>query len=121
MNLPGKLWKKYQVYLACSICYWGYAVPKIYDMSSNGYAALGGWDAVTQMYPVMLYISRMIRNFMSNLTVPLFELSLGMGDDLITALNWHGFGDPFYLLSALIPEASFTLFLFVFCFILGSI
>ena len=124
MKFPGKLWKKYQVYLAYSICYWGYAVPKIYDMSSNGYAALGGWDAVTQMYPVMLYISRMIRNFMSNLTVPLFELSLGMGDDLITALNWHGFGDPFYLLSALIPETSFPFFysfLFYFRVYLGGI
>lgn len=120
MNLARKLWKRYQVYLVYTMCYWGFAIFKIYDMSSNGYAALGGWDAVTQMYPAMMYISRMIRSFISNLTIPLFELSLGMGDDLITALNWYGFGDPFYLLSALIPESSLPFFI-RFCFILGFI
>lgn len=124
MNLAGKLWKKYQVYLVYTICYWIFAALKIYDMSSNGYAALGGWDAVTQMYPTMMYISRMLRGFLTNLTVPLFELSLGMGDDLITALNWHGFGDPFYLMSAFIPESSlpfFYSFLFYFRVYLGGI
>lgn len=124
MTLVSKFWKQYQVYLVYSICYWIFAILKIYDMSSHGYAALGGWDAVTQMYPVMMYISRMLRGFLSNLTVPLFELSLGMGDDLITALNWYGFGDPFYLISAFILESNlpfFYSFLFYFRVYFGGI
>jgi len=79
-------------------------------MYKYGYVALGGWDAVTQMYPVMLYVSRAVRGFFAHLVIPLFELKLGMGDDLITALNWHGFGEPFYLLTALVPEAYLPFF-----------
>ena len=93
-------------------------------MYKYGYVALGGWDAVTQMYPVMLYVSRAVRGFFAHLVIPLFELKLGMGDDLITALNWHGFGEPFYLLTALVPEAYlpfFYTFLFYLRVYLGGI
>lgn len=99
-----------KVYLIYSICYLGFIIPKIIDISRKGLAAFGGWDAITQMYPVMLYVNRMIRGFIDKMTVPLFELSLGMGDDLITALNWHGFGDPFYLLAALVPDSGLPYF-----------
>lgn len=99
-----------------SVCFWGFIIPKTYDMYKYGYVALGGWDAVTQMYPVMLYVSRAVRGFFAHLVIPLFELKLGMGDDLITALNWHGFGEPFYLLTALVPEAYLRSFI-RFCFI----
>lgn len=101
-----KIWNQQtKAYLVYSVCFWGFIIPKTYDMYQYGYVALGGWDAVTQMYPVMLYVSRAVRGFFSHLVIPLFELKLGMGDDLITALNWHGFGEPFYLLTALVPEA----------------
>ncbi len=107
-----------------SVCFWGFIIPKTYDMYKYGYVALGGWDAVTQMYPVMLYVSRAVRGFFAHLVIPLFELKLGMGDDLITALNWHGFGEPFYLLTALVPEAYlpfFYTFLFYLRVYLGGI
>ena len=113
-----KVWnQRTKAYLVYSVCFWGFIIPKTYDMYKYGYVALGGWDAVTQMYPVMLYVSRAVRSFFAHLVIPMFELKLGMGDDLITALNWHGFGEPFYLLTALVPE-SFLPFFYTFLFYL---
>ena len=34
----------------------------------------------------------------------MFDLSLGMGEDIITTLNFYGLGDPLTLLAALVPE-----------------
>lgn len=122
--------KQFKIYLSFFICFWGFIIPKTYDMYKYGYVALGGWDSVTQMYPVMLYVSRMIRGFFeaflsgNTYVIPMFEINLGMGDDLITALNWHGFGDPFYLLTALVSENNlpfFYTFLFYLRVFLGGI
>lgn len=124
-NIITKIWnQRIKAYLAYSLCFWGFIIPKTYDMYKYGYVALGGWDAITQMYPVMLYVTRMIRGFFKNPTIPLFELSLGMGDDLITTLNWHGFGDPFYLLTVFVSESNlpfFYTFLFYFRVYLGGL
>lgn len=115
---------KTKIYLIYSICFWGFIIPKTYDMYKYGYAAFGGWDAVTQMYPVMIYVSKMIGRVLESMVIPMFELSLGMGDDLITALNWHGFGEPFYVLTAFVSESNlpyFYTFLFYLRVYLGGI
>lgn len=117
-------------YLLFTICFWIFAGPLIYNMSKNGYAAFGGWDAITQIYQVMLYTSRLIKEFFGALfsggdfSFPMVEWGLGMGDDVIAALNWHGFGDPFYLLTVFVQEEHlpyFFSFLFYLRVYLGGI
>ncbi len=72
--------------------------------------ATGGWDGITQMYPVMVYTRRVLLQFFQSLfngagfSFPMIEWTLGMGDNTISALNWHGFGDPLYF---------FTIFLHI--------
>lgn len=117
-------------YVVFTIVYWLLIGPLIYDMSKFGFAAFGGWDSITQIYQVMLYISRLIKKFFNALfgggsfTFPMVEWNLGMGDDVIAALNWHGFGDPFYLLTIFVNEEQlpyFFTFLFYFRVYLGGI
>ena len=117
-------------YLLFTICFWILIGPLIYKISKLGLASFGGWDAVTQHFPVFLYISRLLKNLISSLfqgagfTLPLIEWNIGMGDDVITSLNWYGFGDPFYLLTIFVREEYlpyFFTFLFYFRVYLGGI
>ena len=117
-------------YILFTICFWAMIGPLIYKISNIGLAAFGGWDAITQIYQVMLYTSRVLKEFFGalfgegNFTFPMVEWSLGMGDDVISALNWHGLGDPFYLLTVFVQEKNlpyFFTFLFYFRVYLGGI
>lgn len=124
--------EKYKLnkYVLYAICFWLFIGPLIYKISKLGLATFGGWDAITQTYQVMLYTSRLVKEFISALlgdgsfTFPMIEWNLGMGDDVIVALNWYGFGDPFYLLTAFIEEEHLPYFfswLFYFRVFLGGI
>lgn len=65
-------------------------------------------DGHTQHYPALAYIGRYLRqlawNFLhGDFSIPLFDLSLAMGGDVISTLNYYGFGDPLNLLSVFTP------------------
>lgn len=65
-------------------------------------------DGRNTHYPTLVYVGRYLRQVVLNLlhgkpAIPLFDLSLGMGSDIIATLNYYGFGDPLYLLSAFVP------------------
>ncbi len=61
-------------------------------------------DGTDQYYMSFLYFGKYlreaVRGFLSgNLTLPVYDLSIGMGEDILGALNYYGFGDPLYLVS----------------------
>ncbi len=65
---------------------------------------LGSTDGINQHYRAMLYISDLYKNVLSSLIhgridIPMYDLNIGMGDDILTTLNYYGLGDPFYLLT----------------------
>lgn len=65
-------------------------------------------DGRNQHYPVLIYVGRYLRQIVINLLhgkieIPLFDLNLAMGGDIITTLNYYGFGHPLYLLAAFVP------------------
>lgn len=65
-------------------------------------------DGQTQHYPTLVYIGCYLRQIVANLlhgelAIPLFDLNLAMGSDVIATLNYYGFGNPLYLLSAFVP------------------
>lgn len=65
-------------------------------------------DGRIQHYPTLIYIGRYLRQIVLNLfhgelSIPLFDLNLAMGGDIIATLNYYGFGNPLYLLSAFVP------------------
>ena len=65
-------------------------------------------DGRTQHYPFLVCLGRLLRQVFRNLVsgkveLPMFDLSLGIGDDIIGLLNVHGDTNPMTLLSALVP------------------
>lgn len=67
-------------------------------------------DALGQYYPAFLYVGKYWREVLSNLlagnlALPRFDLAIGMGEDVIGAMNYYGFGDPINVL-ALFANAS---------------
>ena len=61
---------------------------------------IGTDDSFNQEFPLFIYIGRYIRNLLKG-TVWQFDFRIGLGDDVIAALNWHGFGDIFQTVGAL--------------------
>ena len=77
------------------------------SVALRGNSLVQNGDGLNEYYPILIYISKYIRSFIPNLlsgNLPMFDASIGFGDDVIGTLNWFGFGDVFTLLSALFPE-----------------
>lgn len=67
-------------------------------------------DDFAQHYPFLIAIGRWWRAFFADpLHAPLFDFSLGFGEDFIGGLNYYGLGDPLTVLSALFaPERTYV-------------
>ncbi len=61
-------------------------------------------DGLGQYYTSFLYIGQYLRKYFfnclrGNVALPLFDISIGMGEDVIGTLNYYGFGDPLNILA----------------------
>ena len=56
-------------------------------------------DGLGQYYPAFLYIGQYIREFLSTGKLQSFDLSIALGEDVFSALNYYGLGDPLNILS----------------------
>ena len=70
----------------------------------NGKSLIWSIDNIGQFYPVFRYIGQYIRSIFSNISggnfhLPTYDLSIGMGENIVGSLNYYGFGDPLNLLS----------------------
>lgn len=75
----------------------------------NGKSFIWDYDGIKQHYAALCYLGNYYREIFSGMVrgdfvLPMFDLSLGMGEDIITTLNFYGLGDPLTLLAALVPE-----------------
>ncbi|MCR4746463.1 MAG: YfhO family protein [Lachnospiraceae bacterium] len=68
-------------------------------------------DGLAQHYLALLYCSRFLKTIIGTLitshrlVIPMWDMSIGFGADIFTSMHYYGLGDPFTLLSALVPEA----------------
>ena len=63
-------------------------------------------DSYNGYYPGFAYIGRYLRALPISLLkgqIPIYDFSIGFGENIIEALNWGGFGDPFNLISVFFP------------------
>ena len=73
-------------------------------------------DSYTQHLKAMVFISRWYRQSLRALLtghwreISTYSFTLGYGSDALSALAYYGVGDPFYLLSALVPAKYIYLF-----------
>lgn len=65
---------------------------------------IGNDDSFNQEFPVFIYIGKYLRDMLSG-SFRQYDFRIGLGDDVIAALNWHGFGDLFQIVSCLFPIA----------------
>lgn len=76
----------------------------------NGKSLIWDYDGIKQHYAALVYLGRYYREIFSgflrgDFVIPMFDLSLGMGEDIITTLNFYGLGDPLTLLATFVPDA----------------
>lgn len=108
---------KYVIY---SILYWVMTGVLLYRISALGLCTIGTSDAIAQHYPAMSYIRRLWIDFFSAIfhgdhgTFPMIDFTVGMGENTISALNYYGLGDPFYLLTMLSSQENLPYFYSVF-------
>ena len=68
-------------------------------------------DSLQQYYAAfqyfITYVHKVIRTFISTgqLHLPMWDFSIGMGGDILTALNYYVIGDPLNLLAVFVPAA----------------
>ena len=73
-------------------------------------------DSYTQHLKAMIFISRWYRQTIRALlhfdfaAISTYSFSIGYGSDALSTLAYYGVGDPFYLLSALVPAKYIYLF-----------
>ena len=68
----------------------------------KGKSLIENGDGFNQSFPLFVYIGQWLRACLRG-EIRLFDFRLGLGDDIIYALNWHGFGDITQILSAVVP------------------
>lgn len=65
-------------------------------------------DGLSQHFSALAYYGKWIREFVGNLLsghfkIPMWEMSLGYGADILATLNYYAIGDPLNLLYGLVP------------------
>ena len=76
--------------------------------SFQNFSIINGGDGMNQFFPAFVYCGKYIREILQGILHGKFYLTqydfcIGMGDGIIPALNGYGVGDPFILLSSLVP------------------
>ncbi len=76
----------------------------------NGKTFVWDSDGVTQHFNALLYYRSWLREILKNLLVehrleiPLWDLNIGYGSDILTTLHYYAYGDPLNLLSVFVPK-----------------
>lgn len=93
--------------------YIGYTLEYIISVSAlikilGSFSFITTGDGYNQYYPVMVYCGKYFRELFKGIIhgkmlFKQFDFSIGLGEGIIPALNYYGFGDPFFVLSALFP------------------
>lgn len=110
-----KVWKlekknEYWLWYSVLFCILSFVIFLPFFLRGNGFIRDG--DGYNQTYPVLIYIGKYLREWVSDgFQIKDFDFSLGLGEGVISALSWLGFGDVFTLLSAFVaPEHTEQLF-----------
>ncbi len=80
-------------------------------------------DGIRQHYASLAYFGQYLREILYNLFVnhtleiPMWDLHIGYGSDIITTLHYYVFGDPLNLLSVFVPQR-YTEYLYDFLLVL---
>lgn len=117
--------KKY--YLSYTIIFFIISAIIFLPFLIRGRSFVNSSDGYNEYYPIYIYIRNYIRNFfecvITHNPIPTFDFSIGYGNDIITTLNYSGFGDIFNITGLLLPvqysETLFTLTILLKIYVAG--
>lgn len=75
----------------------------------SGKSMVWKFDGVYQHFNTLVYYGKYLRKILHSLfvehkfCVPMWDMSIGFGADILTTLNYYAIGDPLTLLSVLVP------------------
>lgn len=102
---------KYTI-IFCITCLLVYSL-QIYYGKSFLYSVVDlSGDSLVQHFNSLVYYGDWLRSILNNIfvqhtfSIPEFDLSVGLGGDIITTLNFYVLGDPLNLLAAFVPASS---------------
>ena len=96
------------VFLAACLCV--YALHICEQRSLIFYTKYQTGDGLQQHYTVLMYYGRWLREILHRvfvqhrLSVPDWDLCIGLGGDVVATLHYYGLGDPLNLLAVFVPE-----------------
>lgn len=104
--------KKRAAYFAVyTLIFMALACHIFYVFHENGRSFIWDRDGLYQTYTTMVYFSEYWKEFFRNLWIkhefilPMVDLRVGLGSDVMTTLNHYGFGDPLLIFSIPVSEA----------------
>ena len=95
------------IYTLCFLCTAALVFSAFY---LNGKTFVWDSDGVTQHFNALLYYRFWLRDILRTLFVehrleiPLWDLKIGYGSDILTTLHYYAYGDPLNLLSVFVPK-----------------
>ena len=106
------------VYLLYTLCFFALSAMIVALYSAAGKSFVWWDDGMYQHVNSLAYYGKYLREvfsgfFRGDFELPMFDLSIGYGSDIMTTLNYYVFGDPFAFFSVFVPSASrksFTMF-----------
>lgn len=108
MTVKRKTKKKYlMIYTLCFLITAALVFSAFY---LNGKTFVWDSDGVTQHFNALIYYRSWLREILRNLFVehrleiPLWDLQIGYGSDILTTLHYYAYGDPLNLLSVFVPK-----------------
>ncbi len=115
--------KRYAYFLVYTVCFGFMALFVFRYHLIFRKTFIDGGDGISQHYNTLLYYSGLLREAAGKLIsgrlseIPMWDLRLGLGEDILQILNYHEVGDPFALLAAICPASRMD-WLYTFIFIL---
>lgn len=91
--------KKCRLYGCYTVSFLLFLILVVFFSVVNGHSFVRVEDGWNQEYPVFLYLGRQLRRFVRTGQIFFYDFSIGLGGDMISTMNHHGFGDPINLLS----------------------
>lgn len=103
--------KKYAYFAAYTFFYIFAALFVFRHFFLYGKTFIDGGDGISQHYNVLLYYSGLLKQAAldffrgQGLHFPMWDFSLGLGEDILQVLNYHEIGDPLALIALICPNS----------------
>lgn len=102
----------YTISSGCLIAFW------VFLLRASGKTFIWKYDGFTQHWNVLAYYGKYLRDIFYHLfkehelSIPMWNMSIGAGGDILTTFHYYTIGDPLNLLSVLVP-VRYTEYLYV--------